>query len=161
MALIAKHANVGMGTIYNYFPSKEELITELFRTLRIALYTDVFIGYPNEAPIRERFFHIWRRLCRYYLAHPKEFVFLERYAYSPFIDQSRVNEVEVMVLPIVQLFEQAKQQQIVKDIPLNVFIPLVTGSLTSIIRSHIVGMITIDTELLEMTLNMCWDAVRR
>ena len=50
MAMIAERANVGAGTIYRYFESKDVLITELYRDLEQRMYPfilDGVIGQPK------------------------------------------------------------------------------------------------------------------
>src|SRR5690606_41909398 len=42
MSQIAKHADVAIGTIYHYFPSKDELILALFEYCRKELYAYIF-----------------------------------------------------------------------------------------------------------------------
>ena len=58
MSLIAKEAGVGMGTIYHYFPSKEELVNVLYRELKMGVHEAMLQHYQRSSPIRERFFTI-------------------------------------------------------------------------------------------------------
>lgn len=69
MSLIAKKAGVGMGTIYNYFDSKEASITGLYRLSKRNLQQAIFADYPEVAPIREQLLHIWRTICQYHLKY--------------------------------------------------------------------------------------------
>src|SRR5215813_11534270 len=85
MDMIAREAKVGMGTIYNYFPSKEDLINQLYQQLQGQLLEALTEDYVEDAPIRERFFSTVRSKFSYYLRHPDAAQFLEQYAYSPII----------------------------------------------------------------------------
>jgi len=161
MNLIAKNANVGMGTIYNYFESKEVLINELFLETKLRLKGELFESYPKDASVNERFFHVWREMCCYYKRHPQEFLFGERYAYSPYINASIIEEVNKMWIVLVELFQEAQQEELIKDIPLNFFLPVVTGVINGTIRSHIMGQIVLTDELIETTINAAWDAVKK
>src|SRR3990172_5370354 len=60
MDMIAQKAQVGMGTIYNYFPGKEELVNELYRELKRRMVSAVLKEYSPDAPLREQFVTIWR-----------------------------------------------------------------------------------------------------
>src|SRR5260221_14415778 len=76
MDMIATQAKVGMGTIYNYFPSKEELINQLYREWQGQLLDAITKNYADDAPIRERFFTSVRNKFRFYLKHPDAAQFL-------------------------------------------------------------------------------------
>lgn len=160
MALIAGRAGVGMGTIYNYFESKEALIRELFRKLTLSLLEAMFAAYPEEASIKERFFHIWRVKCEYFIERPKEFIFTERFANSPYITPNVMREVQSASAKLDALFDDARAQGIVKDLPRAFFIPIVNGALGALIRNHIVGAIVLDEEAINVAVEACWDAIK-
>lgn len=160
MSLVAERAGVGMGTIYNYFESKEVLIKDLFRELTLSLLEAMFANYPEEASIQERFFHIWRVKCEYFIERPKEFIFTERFANSPYITSDVMREVQSASAKLDILFDDARAQGVVKDLPRAFFIPIVNGALGALIRSHIVGVIVLDEEAIDVAVEACWDAVK-
>src|SRR5581483_927722 len=51
MSQIAQRAQVGMGTIYNYFPSKEDLVFCLFSEIKTAMSLHVLEGYDLTQPV--------------------------------------------------------------------------------------------------------------
>ncbi|MEM7738280.1 MAG: TetR/AcrR family transcriptional regulator [Deinococcota bacterium] len=160
MTRIATHANVGMGTIYNYFESKEALVSTLFNEIHHAMITTMFTNYPEQAGIQERFFHVWRLKCKYFIEHPQEFIFVERFTASPYvkpnIDKTLLNTLAQLDI----MFEDAKQQGLLKQLPKSFFIPIVNGSLGALIRSHVMGTIVLDEDAIELAIHACWDAVK-
>ena len=58
MAMVAEKAEVGAGTIYHYFESKEALIKELYQELEEKVMVTLWEGDPISKPIRERFIHL-------------------------------------------------------------------------------------------------------
>src|SRR5262245_48125757 len=79
MDMIAKEAQVGMGTIYNYFPSKEVLVNELYRRLQCESAGASMQGYSESAPLREQFVRLLRNKFHFYLDNPETFQVLQQY----------------------------------------------------------------------------------
>ena len=57
MSAIAKEANTGMGTIYNYFPTKEDLINSTYIYIKQDELKSVAVPHVNE-PIKKQFEHL-------------------------------------------------------------------------------------------------------
>mgnify|MGYP001802735929 CR=1 FL=1 len=160
MSKIAKHANVGMGTIYNYFESKEVLLFELYRTLRQRLQEAVFVAYPTSGTYQERFFHVWRTLCHYYIAHPNEFLFGERYAASSYFSADVSQKTADLWVELEKMFAQAKAEEVLKDIRLEIILPMVSGAMSAIIRNHIQGETLIAHAAIEQAISNFRDSVK-
>src|SRR5262249_1357988 len=90
MDMIGKEAHVGMGTIYNYFSSKEDLVNQLYRDLIDKMRPAILQDHPYNAPLRERFFLLVRNKFHFYLENLDAAQFIEQYSYSPIItDETR------------------------------------------------------------------------
>lgn len=161
MSLVAQEANVGVGTIYRYFASKEELINELYKEVKVNETKAVGRGYSEALPIRERFRQIWLNLAKYFLQHPKEFQFLEQYSNSPYITSLTKQESARLLEPIVGFFRYAQEQQIIKDIPLEILTSMVYGALVSLVKLHLSGNLVLDDQAMEIAIDVSWDAVKR
>lgn len=163
MALVAKQAGVAAGTIYCYFANKDELIRETHAFLEQRLLATLIEGYPAEQPVRERFLHIERKIIAYFIAAPREFRFMEQFFDSPFGVAHRREKLfgnrEKSL--IIELFEEALAQRIVKDLPLPVLCALAFGPLVDVCRDHILEFIILDEALIEQIVAACWDALQR
>ena len=60
-SLISKIAGVSEGSFFTYFGTKDELITALYREIRLDLASAVMNGFPRKAGVRERLLHLWTR----------------------------------------------------------------------------------------------------
>ncbi len=160
MDMIAKEAQVGMGTIYNYFPSKEKLVNQLYRELQGKLLQAILQDYSDDAPIREQFFTVVRNKFYFYLRHPDIAQFIERYAYSPIISYESADEPQQMWQVPLQIMERGRQQQILKDLPTQVLIILNGSAIYSLVQEHLRGRIDLDDDLIAATIAACWDAIK-
>ncbi len=160
MSMIGKEAGVGMGTIYHYFPNKEELVNTLYTELKQGVRVAMMQDYEREAPIRERFFRIWRALFHYYLRHPYEFLFMEQVGFSPVLTSStKAVDYKLWEEPI-RLFEEAQAAQVIKNLPLLLLGFIAGAPLNSLVRFHLANQIELNDELIEAAITACWDAVK-
>jgi len=163
MAMIAKKAKVAAGTIYRFFESKDDLITETFACMEGHMMMSVMAHYPEGRPIRERFLHVCKKLVNYFLVSPMEFRFIEQFYNSPYGVACRrerlLGKKDKHI--ITNLFEEGRQQQIIKDMPQSVLIALTFGPLIDICRNHILQYYELDELIINQTVEACWDAVRR
>lgn len=164
MAVIAEKAGVAAGTIYCYFKSRDILINELFREVEERTTAFLQDGYMVEHPINERFLHLGTRLLRYFITHPLDFRYLEQFLNSPYgIEFRRGKILGSSDEPdlIKTLFEQGTAQGVMKDIPIAVFFALSFGPLLHVARDHILGFVELDDALIQLTVDACWDSVKR
>ncbi len=161
MSQVAQAANVGVGTIYRYFASKEDLITALYTDLKTQVAQAMLIGYSNDLPIRVRFTRIQKNLFNYYLNHPKELRFLEQYSNSPFIDSLSREEGLRMLEPITELFLYAQQQQVIKEMPVVILMQLVYGATVALVKLRLSGSVAMTNTDLDAVLDVLWDAIKR
>jgi AcrR family transcriptional regulator len=164
MAMIAERANIAAGTIYRYFENKDVLITELYQDLEDRLYLDILENYPESKSVRERYIHLGTALLRYFIENPLDFRFVEQYLNSPYgVARRRCKFVEPVVDGNVfrVLFEEGISQQVMKDLPLLVLFDLSFGPHFTLARDHILGFIALDETMIFLTIEACWDAIRK
>ncbi len=166
MAMIAEKADVGAGTIYRYFESKDELVAALYRELEGEIVAFVLAGYGADRPLRERFVHIGTSLLRYYVEHPLEFKFMEQFRNSPYGVAMRMDKLfgrqaaEEKTNMFKELLDEAIASQVIKGLPLPVLSALFFGPLFDILRDHILGYVRLDGSLMEKTVAACWDSLK-
>src|ERR1700722_18842928 len=69
-AKIANGAGVAEGTLFTYFPSKDELLNRLYLELKMDLRDAMMTGYPAGKSLIDRSRHVWDRYIGWGSAHP-------------------------------------------------------------------------------------------
>lgn len=84
-SLIAKESGVSVGTLFNTFRSKEELIKELY--ISIKKRSREYFAECLNLSLRdtELLRDIWKSIVKWNLDHPQEFLFIGQFTHSPYI----------------------------------------------------------------------------
>ena len=69
---IAKGAGLAEGTIFTYFASKDDLLTELYIELKTQSHLRICSGFPHDAGLRQRLRHVWVEYLSWALEKPAE-----------------------------------------------------------------------------------------
>jgi AcrR family transcriptional regulator len=164
---IAEKARVGVGSIYRYFQDKDELIHALFEYVIDKENAEVLKEYNPKAPLRERYIQLCSRMIQFAVQHPKESNFIEQYFHSPYGLSRRREDVlkqdhhTTKKPPLAILFETAKAQQVIKDLPPFILGALTFGPILELIRDMNAGLAEYDAELINRAIEACWDAIKR
>jgi AcrR family transcriptional regulator len=71
-AKIAKDAGVSEGLLFVYFPTKDELLTQLYQDLRADLRDAIMVDHPMEANVKDRLQHLWNTLIEWGAINPEK-----------------------------------------------------------------------------------------
>ncbi len=159
-ALIAKRAGVASGTLFLYFKTKEDLIRELFHEVRGRIAGMAFENWSERLPIRERFFRALSGILRFALDNPREFKFMEQYHFSPLCERdcrTTTGENET----IRNLLLEAREQGMIKDLPIVLLEAIAFGPLMAIAKEHATHGIPVDETTVGQIVQASWDALER
>ncbi|ENU47964.1 TetR/AcrR family transcriptional regulator [Acinetobacter nosocomialis] len=67
---IAKVAGVAEGTLFTYFSNKEELLNQLYLSLKSELRQVMMLGYPTNSDLQTQMSHIWQSYLDWSLEAP-------------------------------------------------------------------------------------------
>ena len=164
MAMVAEKADVGVGTIYHYFESKDALIKELYQELEQKVMVTLRGGDPISKPIKERFIHLWTVLLKYFIAHPLYFRYIEQYHNSPYgisLRRDRILSKADDRGIFKNLLEEGIAQQVIKGLPLSMLFALAFGPLVVLVRDHTLGFAMLDDTFIAETVEACWHGIKR
>ena len=161
MSLIAKKAGVSAGIIYYYFKSKDDLIYELYKDIKLKLLSAVLKDYPAQASYRERFLAFWKQALRHLIDHPKETMFLEQFENSPYSQLDWHELIADEFKASTDFFWEGIREGVLKDMPIEVSIGMSVGLALMLAKQHIQGKLQLTDELIDLAANASWDAVRK
>lgn len=157
MSAIAKEAGTGMGTIYNYFPNKEELINAIYVQIKQE-EEGLFQRKGEEKGLKAQFEEYYRDMVQFFLEHPAYFHFMEQLQASPMITAESKAVGEQAVGVVLDLVAEGQEQGLIKNIPLQELMPFIGGTVLAYLRRHFEeGR---EKPSLTNQLQLVWDAIK-
>ncbi|MDK2911149.1 MAG: hypothetical protein PWR29_106 [Methanolobus sp.] len=84
-AQISKEAGVATGTLFNYFPTKEDLINGLYFEVKGQLSRSMGKDIQAESSFQDKLRRIWYNLVEWGIGNQDEFLFVGQFCSSPYI----------------------------------------------------------------------------
>jgi AcrR family transcriptional regulator len=159
---IAERAQVGAGTIYRHFESKEALVNALYRQEKQRFAQTVITSFPAIDRARELFRTLWTRMSTFATTNQASFVFLELHHHAPYLDdQSRSVELRMIAL-FEGVIKAAQDRGELKLAPPRLLMGIVMGAFTGVMRSCVEAEAGHETSAADWKLaEQCvWEAIR-
>jgi AcrR family transcriptional regulator len=158
---IANKANVGTGTIYRYFESKEVLVNDLYQhwvaELEYALTHDF---YKIGVSMREQFHHLIQRIIGFANRNIHALLFIDNNSGRHYLNEHSKNMFNRILSFLGELLESGKQQGLITPLPSNALIAIVYGALVYFYRIILDGGLVETSNLLASLEECCWNAIR-
>ncbi|AZN41402.1 TetR/AcrR family transcriptional regulator [Paenibacillus albus] len=160
-AKLFKRANVGSGTIYNYFANKEDLVNEVYKESRNQMGEYLLQGYDAEASLYERFKCLQMNRLRFGMHFPKRFLFIDSYSFSPYIARElRSAEDSYNSSQVVQdLIIEGQRQGVIKEMDSHLCHQLVHGIISSILKGYYVEKYPLNELQIQQIIEASWKAI--
>ncbi len=114
---IAGSAQVSEGTIFTYFASKDELLNELYRELKLELADAMMSGFPRRSSVRSRLQHVWNCYVNWGVEHPLKHKALQQLTlWSGLTIESKAAGSAPFV-EIKQMHQEATANRILRELP--------------------------------------------
>ena len=116
---ISQAAGVAEGTLFTYFPTKDELINALYRDIKLELADAMMSNFPRRAGIRNRFQHVWDRYVIWGVNNPaQQKVLQQMMVWGGLTEESKLAGITPF-LEIEKTAEAAVTQRLFLDRPLD------------------------------------------
>jgi len=159
--LVAEKANVGAGTLYRYFESKEALVNALYRHWKMEFGKALIESFPTETMgPRQQFSELARRLWQFGEKHRKALMFLEMHHHADYLDEeSRLLEATILGR-IVDFVASEPTRQALKPLPPRTLIAIVLGGFLGVIKAVQTGEVEPGPQTFAAAETCLWEAVR-
>lgn len=157
MPVLARQANVGTGTIYRYFASKELLVNELFREQKLAINQRLYGDLDLQRPPRAIFEEVWQRMVQFTREAPEAYRFMELQDHRPYLDEDSRKLERAALSPILAQYRTLQKRGVFRsDIRPEVLMTLVWGAFVNLIKSERDGHINLSEQDISAARDACW-----
>lgn len=161
IAQVATEANVGIGTVYKHFKSKEDIVRQIWIEQKSQESAYVFNGYEPKGNIREEFDLLWERVIRYFVEHPLEFQFSYQFAASPVLTKE-VHEVAMKdFLQFDELYQNGTEKGLFKPIKPRHLRLFTFSTINGWILWAADEQMDFDQDTIKLFLQMAWDSIKK
>lgn len=161
MSEVARDAGLATGTVYVYFRNKSELVNQLYRYVKQRAIAALLEGYSKEDHFDAGFRKMFINYLEYKLALPEEGAFVHQYYRSPFLQEEIIEETEKMLAPLFELFDRGKKEKRIINLPTEMLVAQLVGSLNELAKGHTAGLFKLDANKKKQVLAMAWNSVKR
>ncbi|OAS15418.1 TetR/AcrR family transcriptional regulator [Paenibacillus oryzisoli] len=158
---IFKKANVGSGTIYNYFSNKEEIVNAVYKEARMHMGEHLLQGYDPFASLYERFKCLQLNRLTFGILYPKEFLFIDNFSFSPYISPElrNMDDLHNSREVILSLIVEGQKQGIIKEMDSHLCHQLIHGIISSILKGYYVEKYPLNETQIQQILEASWKSI--
>lgn len=161
MAAIGKEAGIGMGTLYVYFKSKEELINSLYVELKIKNTLRIYKGLNESLPFAVNLKELVEGYAVNRYKYFEEHFFIDQAVASHFLtDDSLLLEPQAFEKAI-QLLKRGQEELLIKEASIDQLIAFIMGGVNELVSfKKRLGKKWTSADN-EKAFELCWSALRR
>ena len=160
MSQIAHKADVSIGIIYHYFTGKDDLINELYLTIKLHLSEYSLRNYSSGMPVRKAFKHLLKSFILYFVDHPAELSFIEQCENSPLITEATFRECMHFKNTIEDLYRSAMEQDLIKNLRFEILGQMINSSMIALAKLYLAGTVKME-DTLDAGLDAIWDMAKK
>lgn len=158
VSLIAKRAGVSTGTVYVYYPNKDQMLQSIYLEIKILLHETMMEAYHSGSDSAERIRLMWFAMFNFMLKNPDFTAFHEAMVPSKLMDSELQRTVRGMASEIHTLLQSAIDDGTLKTMPMDCLVSLLIAPAASL-----AGRMTIqntnDTDNPEYVFQAIWDGI--
>ncbi|MFL9846028.1 TetR/AcrR family transcriptional regulator [Flavobacterium rhizosphaerae] len=160
---IAKEAGIATGTLFYFFPTKDELIISLYLKLKGQAAESIHVALAEVVSTKEVIKTYYTESLRWSLNNPNEFLFLAQFSNSPYLKRIGADEVSAQIAPVLQLFRMAIGEQQIVDIDVNLLYALISNQVFGVNQYLSSSKFNKKTQnkIIEDTFSMFWRMIQR
>jgi len=134
-ASIAKTAGVATGTLFHHFPTKNDIMNQLFLSIKQEFATHIVSQTSLTGNLKQDANALWQKAIDWAIEQPLKQLFFLQYSMSTDIDvKIRKQAMNSILGFIIELIEQGKKQHLIADFPNELLLENCHGQYLAAIR---------------------------
>lgn len=160
---IAKEAGIATGTLFYFFPTKDELIISLYLKLKGQAAESINVALAGVRSTKEVIKTYYEESLKWSLRNPNEFSFLAQFSNSPYLKKVGGDEISAQITPVLQLFRKAIEEQQIADIDVKLLYALISNQVFGVNQYLSSKKFTKKAQhnIIEDTFSMFWRMIER
>jgi AcrR family transcriptional regulator len=156
-SLIAREAGISNGTLFHYFPTKEELINFAYYEIKGRMARCIAEGVDDERTLEEKARMLWRNAILWGVEYPDEYMFVQQFGSSPYIRKLPPVEILKDAGPALDIFREVIKNSPLSDAGLEVAFTIIFSPINAVVRAIIDSGETFDRDLLiDRSFSLMW-----
>lgn len=159
---IAREAGVANGTLFHYFPTKDDLIVALYLHIKHRLSCHVAAAASEGGTLKVRLREQFLNALYWALDHSEEFRFLQQFQSSPYPALVPHEQIEMHARTHTRLLEEAIAEGNIKALPVDYILMLINSIVNGLhgyLRSREFPKAK-QHEFINETFELLWDMLR-
>lgn len=158
---ISKQAGVAEGTLFTYFRTKEDLINDLYREIKLELADAMMLGFPRRKSVRARLRHVWDCYVNWGVKNPDRRKVLAQLLVSGMLSKESIEAGSAPFIAIQSMTRDAIEQHILRgDLPIEL-ISKVLGALAEATMDLIASKLAMATKYRDGGFEIYWAGIAR
>ena len=159
-AQISKDAGVATGTLFNYFPTKEDLINSLYFEVKGRLSRSIRVGIDEEVSFQDKLRRLWSNIIKWGVNSPEEYLFVEQFCSSPYITKITREEVMKEYIFLNELVQEGIASGVLKDYTPELTMTIFFHGTKALVNLILDPNVSLDTEeLIENGFRIIWNGL--
>lgn len=159
--MIAKKANISVGTMYNYFENKESLVNEIYCQIFEKLNEYLVKNSIETQDYKQEFKIYYKNLFDFSKKNAKVILFLKYNSNAYYISDKSKESKQKMVLFLNEFMEKGIKSGDIKNISKEMFLPIIYAPVEMMITNAIKNEIKDLDEFFEEMFEIIWNAVKK
>jgi AcrR family transcriptional regulator len=126
---IAKEAGVSNGTLFHYYPTKDDLVIALYNQIKEQLQAYLQGKLQAAASIEAKFKTTFLASVQWGLEHPEQFYYVQQFHFSPHFDKIPKEIIAQQSQLHLSLIQEAITAKVIKPLPVDLIFTLISSQI--------------------------------
>lgn len=160
---IAKQAGIANGTLFYFFPTKDDLVKALYTDIKSRMTAHISERIRDEKSLREIMKGYYTASLFWAQEYRTEFRFMEQFNSSPYLNKIAEEEIRRNLEPVQQLLQQGIQEQVLKPLDVDLILTLVSGHIFGLNKYLLDKELPVpeQTRVIDKSFTLLWNMLSR